>query len=187
MPRPNPRPLSPMSAKDIQRFWSRATILGPDDCWLWKRSTYGGGYGHFWYGKKAWSSNRVAYFISRGVDPGPLLVLHSCDVRRCVNPAHLSLGDDMENVAQMFARGRANNPSGDASSARLHPEALRRGASHPKAKLTDAEVLMIRALYSPGKKGNKLEANGSRGLAVKFSVEHQTILAIVNRKTWKHI
>lgn len=74
---------------------------GKFDCWEWiggPRSGYG-----LYRSRRA---HRVAYELANGPILGGLHVLHSCDNRRCVNPAHLRLGTNEENMADMYARGR---------------------------------------------------------------------------------
>lgn len=77
-------------------------------CWLWLGSTDKLGYGkvsvqgHF-------LAHRLAYAETHGDIPEGLLVLHKCDVPSCVNPDHLYIGDDQDNMNDMAARGRGNN------------------------------------------------------------------------------
>ena len=64
------------------------------------------------------------------------VVMHSCDNPRCVNPEHLSLGTQKDNMADMRRKGRAANQA---------------GAANGNAKLSDEDVQMIRARYrAPG-------------------------------------
>jgi hypothetical protein len=77
-------------------------------CWLWLGGTDRLGYGkvnvqgHF-------LAHRLAYAETHGDIPEGLLVLHKCDVPSCVNPDHLYIGDDQDNMNDMAARGRGNN------------------------------------------------------------------------------
>lgn len=90
-----------------KRFWSRVDKRGPDECWEWRGARNENGYG--WLNTVASPSmlaNRVAYHFATGIDPGPLLVCHSCDNPPCCNPRHLWLGTHSDNMADMHAKGR---------------------------------------------------------------------------------
>ena len=93
--------------------------------------------------------------------------LHACDWPPCCNPAHLSIGTPQDNMDQKVARGR-------------QVTVPQPGEDNGEAKLTDPEVLEIRARYATGQ-------ITQQGLADQYGV-HQTIISkIVNRKIWKHI
>jgi len=97
-----------------QRFWAKVEKAGPDDCWIWTGATRAGRYGNIRVGGKRGpmvASHRIQ-MVWCGKDPGTLRVLHTCDNGLCVNPAHLFLGTQADNVADMIAKGRHVSPGG---------------------------------------------------------------------------
>lgn len=119
----------------------------------------GTGYGAKWFKGKTVGAHRLAYANSRGLDVLTMggVVLHSCDNRACVNPAHLSLGTTQDNSDDCVQKGRS-----------------RRGALSATVKLTDLQVSEIRALYV-----RNCRCLGGNALAKKFSVTQATISLIV--------
>lgn len=75
-------------------------------CWLWTSSLGRKGYGLVQDGRKPRSAHRRAYIYSHGPIPDGLFVLHRCDVPCCINPHHLFLGTQADNMADMRAKGR---------------------------------------------------------------------------------
>ncbi len=73
------RPIPPLTQKDIDRFWAKVDIRGPEECWPWTGSQIPGGYGLFSIKGRPYLSNRVAMFISTGVDAPDQLACHHCD------------------------------------------------------------------------------------------------------------
>lgn len=106
----------------IARFWSLVDRAGPDDCWLWRGSRKGNGYGRFKVVSYQMAhANRVAWVIANGRDPGELLVRHSCDNPPCCNPAHLLLGTHADNMQDKVDRGRCvGRPQTGESNANAH-------------------------------------------------------------------
>ena len=110
------------------RFWSKVRITEAADCWLWIAARHIKGYGAVKYNKRMWKAHRVAWELVNGPIPESMLVLHHCDNPPCVNPKHLWLGTQQDNVADRDAKGR--QASGDRSGSRLHPESRPRGETH---------------------------------------------------------
>lgn len=131
------------------RFWSRVEKRGPEECWNWSGKPSASGYGRIGgelngerIAEKCRTqlAHRVSWLIHNGPIPtdGPAphgwVVMHKCDNRLCVNPAHLELGSQADNVKDMDAKKRANRVS-------------RSGLDNPRFALTAdqlAEVLQSR-------------------------------------------
>ena len=82
----------------------------PDACWIWTGSTNPKGYGAMRAAGQKVFVHRVSYALHYGVDPGALRVLHHCDNPPCCNPAHLFLGTQADNSADMIQKGRGVAP-----------------------------------------------------------------------------
>jgi hypothetical protein len=96
---------------DAMRFWSRVDKRGPDECWLWTGAAFRKSKRQMGYGRRAGSgpntyAHRVAYMLAKGPIPKGKLVMHTCDVPLCCNPAHLLIGTNAENAADRVAKGR---------------------------------------------------------------------------------
>lgn len=92
-----------------ERLFARVDKSGPGGCWLWTGAVRGNGYGAISLGGQFGplaATHRVSYEIHNGPVPAGLFVCHRCDVRLCVNPAHLFLGTNMDNVRDMLNKGR---------------------------------------------------------------------------------
>ena len=94
--------------------------LDTTGCWLWKNYLTAYGYGSLKYKQKVWRAHRLAWTISNKIDiPEGMHICHTCDVRNCVNPCHLFLGTNQDNVNDRERKGRGvphygkqNNSSG---------------------------------------------------------------------------
>lgn len=94
-----------LSEKDIKRFWIK--VNKTNTCWLWTSNIAKNGYGTFSFQYRTKPAHRISFWLHKG-DNNNLLVLHKCDVRNCVNPEHLFLGTQQDNVNDCVLKGRRN-------------------------------------------------------------------------------
>lgn len=166
-----PRPKAITCEND---FWLRVDLSSsPDGCWPWTRGCDFDGYGRAWFRPRSRTAHRVAWEYAYGAIPPGLCVLHRCDNPPCCNPAHLFLGTQADNSADKVRKGR------QAQGPRARPGRMRRGTEHYAAKLTDADIPLIRARSAAG------ETRAS--VAQSFGVSPQLIQGIFKRRIWKHI
>lgn len=96
-----------MSRRSIlPRFWRFVEKRGENECWFWKGATQHSGHGQFSVDWKMVPAHRVAYELLIGPIPEGMFVLHSCDVPGCVNPKHLRIGTQRDNIKDASAKHR---------------------------------------------------------------------------------
>jgi hypothetical protein len=95
-----------MNASVETRFWKYVAPI-PDDrgCWEWSGSLMVVGYGQLNVDKRPVGAHRLSWEIHNGTIPNGLHILHRCDNKSCVNPAHLFLGTHLDNMADAHAKG----------------------------------------------------------------------------------
>jgi DNA invertase Pin-like site-specific DNA recombinase len=91
-----------------------------------------------------------------------MVVMHTCDIRNCVNPGHLKLGTTLDNVRDRDMKGR-----------------LSRGEAHYKAKLTQSAIDTIRT--------RRFSGVPRQVLSGEYGVSPTTITRVTQRESWKHI
>jgi hypothetical protein len=163
-----------VSTSTRDRFWAK--VAKGAGCWLWTGST-SRGYGYVWTGERIETAHRVSWYFAHGPIPEGLLVLHRCDVRACVNLAHLFLGTQRDNVHDAMAKGR--HAVGDRNGARTKPHRRPRGERHGRAKLTEASVRAIRRAYARGALQSEI--------AREVGVGQSAVSLIVTGRRWSHV
>lgn len=84
------------------RFEAKCVPVTESGCWLWMGVIHASGYGHY-NGKKA---HRLSWELHNGSIPDGMCICHKCDVPSCVNPNHLFLGTQGDNVRDAWTKGR---------------------------------------------------------------------------------
>lgn len=149
-----------------ERFWDKVKRQGTDQCWPWLAGCYHASgpnmYGCIWAGGKMRGAHRVSWELHFGPIPTGAQVLHHCDNPRCVNPHHLFLGTNYDNVQDKMRKGR------------LGP---RGGESNGRSVLTKDQIVGVRRRYAAN------EAY-QRELAEEYGVTQATISSIVRGDRW---
>ena len=152
---------------DIERrFWSKVDKSGL--CWLWTAFRHPKGYGSYSFRvdarQETWATHRFAWNLLVGAIPEGMHVLHHCDNPPCVNPDHLYVGTNLDNVRDRVRRGRSADVQGE---------------NDGMAKLKDADVRRIWSLCKQG-------VSQSRA-ARAHGIHKATVNDIMHRRTWRHI
>jgi len=154
----------------VSRFMAKRIAGAPSECWNWTDAPHTTGYGALAVQVNLKTqlvyAHRLSYFLKYGpipvgADGKTLLVCHTCDNRLCVNPAHLFIGTDGDNMRDKTSKGRNFNPIGELS---------------PTAKLSAEQVLTIRN-----------DRRTARTIASDYGVSVVTVNEIRSNKTWSHL
>ena len=140
-----------------QQFWDK--IQKTSSCWLWTGCLNSKGYGNLTLKKKNVKAHRLSWKIHHKKIPKNKHVLHKCDVRNCVNPKHLFIGTNYDNVKDCIKKDRNT-----------------KGEKTKQSHLTAKDIKNIRKKYIPYQ-------HSSLKLAKEYNVYPCTILNIVKRKT----
>jgi HNH endonuclease len=144
------------------RFWERV-LIQPRQCWLWQGVKSATGYGNFKLHRRCRvSAHRVAWELVYGPIPAGYWVLHRCDVKRCVNPEHLWLGDATDNARDRSQKGRNRDQTGERNNG---------------ARLRAGEISAIRRQYALG-------GVTQRQLAINYGISQSHISRVVNGLEW---
>jgi hypothetical protein len=144
---------------DVGRFYKFVAKAAPHDCWEWQSTIKKSGYGSFWFNGRPDRAHRVSYILTYGPISDGLLVRHTCDNKKCVNPSHLLLGDALDNSRDAVERDRVAFGSGNGN-----------------AKLTERQVVEIRRRVANGET--------QKEMARLFGVSSSAVQFIIAGRTW---
>ncbi len=177
--------------KSVDERFDEKWHVDSSGCFLWHAAAHPRGYGVFAITRKNLvAAHRYAFQRKNGGIPVGMVICHKCDTPACVNPDHLFIGTQADNLRDASNKNRLrtgdNSPSrmrpdlisdGVRKWAKEHPERLARGER--RSKLSTEDVLTIRKLCKEGIAQSKI--------ALMFSI-HQVSVSMINlRKRWGHI
>lgn len=138
------------------------TLLTPAGCMEWQGAISPNGYGCISWERKTASTHRLAYKLAKGPIPPGMLVRHTCDNKKCINPEHLILGSNQENQTDKVLRGRSL-----------------KGEQQPSSKLTVQAVREIRELCN--------QITPIEAITARYGISRTQAVKIVQRKCWTHV
>jgi len=151
-----------LMSESLEKF--EKMFIKTDSCWIWQGSRQNRGYGHLCRRGGGFElAHRVSYRFYKGDIPKGLNVLHKCDNPSCVNPNHLFLGSQKDNMHDMIKKGRK-------VVSRMF------GEKNPKSLFSLDKVNQMRLLYSQGCKISEIHKI--------FGGSYQSIWYIIKGKNW---
>lgn len=150
-----------------ERFWGKVQKTEDLwDCWEWRGGKTKHGYGVFWLKKRQpIGAHRFVYALTRGSVPDGLFVLHDCDNPSCVNPCHLSVGTQADNIADCQSKGRFRPLSGGSKD------------RNPRARLTQVQVDTIRHCLANGETQTRV--------ALRYGISQGHVSSIAVGRRWR--
>ena len=154
-----------------RRFWFYVDkISSPRGCWIWTGCLGKGrydGYGRVNRRGISKLAHRWSWELANGPIPNGKIICHRCDNPPCVNPEHLFIGTDKDNMLDMVAKGRHSKTHSCF------------GEKHSNAVLTEEAIRKIFALQKDGMTQRKI--------ASIFKISQPAVSLVLNKKTWKHV
>lgn len=125
-----------LDEEELERFLSKTSPNFEDtksQCWIWYGALEKAGYGSFNLRGKTIRASRLSFLHFKDSIPSGMMVCHTCDIKRCINPEHLFLGTMSDNVMDSVNKGL-----------------VARGEKHVQAKLSNEQVVEAKELYRSG-------------------------------------
>jgi len=155
----------PPKPKGVRARFEGNYKVAAGGCWEWAKCRDQNGYGRIQHDGRSQVAHRIAWELWVGPIPEGKCILHKCDNPSCINPDHLFVGTQLDNIADMNAKGR-------------HGKFVHESESSPGAKLKWPEVREIRRRC----------ANGELiyMVANDYGVSKTTVGYIIRRQTWRN-
>ena len=148
--------------RTLKERFNERFVKQNNGCWLWTAGKIGK-YGSIKNGEKREVSHRISWKIYKGEIPTGMFVCHRCDVTLCVNPEHLFLGTQKDNIVDAVSKNR-----------------MAKGEEPGSAKLKEKQVIELLKNYT-GKLGEQVF------YARTFGVGRCVIWRIINGITWRYL
>ena len=147
-----------------ERIEAKVERIPEAGCWIWMGSSQVRGYGEIISNNRKYLAHRASYEAFVGQIPKGMYVCHACDNVACVNPNHLFLGTQKQNLQDMKTKGRST-----------------RGEKNAMSKLTENDVRIIKKFFFTK------EDVADKEIAKLYNVCRQTINSIRNGRKWNHV
>lgn len=153
---------------DFKRFFKNIDVACNAPCWVWIGCPSRDRHVQVNVNGRMEYAHRWAYKLFQSNDIDNKVIMHTCDNPRCVNPIHLIVGTQKDNIQDAVKKGRVS---------RTHQPCKEK---HPCHKLTQQQVNDIRTEYKWHD-----SACGIYGLSKKYNTSPRNIHYIITNKTWK--
>lgn len=153
-----------------------------ENCWNWTGPLQAKRYARLAVGTSGGPNfffemgHRFSWRIHCGEIPDGMQINHRCDNPKCVNPHHLFLGTQMDNMRDKIAKGRASCGEKHSVATKLKTP---RGSRNAAAKLTEADIPQVLHLANKGET--------QRNIAARFGVTKNAIGQILRGESWQHV
>ena len=152
----------------LSSIYENCTELPWSGCWIWNNATTNGGYGVFTHEGRKHYVHRVVAKLAINSEIDGAVVCHKCDTPSCVNPEHLFVGTQKDNMSDASRKGRIRHQN--------HA----RGSAVASSKLNDETVKMLRATPN-------VSTYDRQKVAEMLGVNERTVRDILANRTWRHV
>lgn len=152
-----------MSKSMETRFWEKVDKHSDDECWNWLATGTFERYGQFWVGKRMIGAHRFSWILHYNEIPDGMRVCHRCDNKKCVNPSHLFLGTQKENIIDMINKKRDSII----------------GERNNNSRLSNHDVIEIKKYIASG--------FSNRKIATIYKIDESTISHIKCNHSWRTV